>query len=63
MLGRGSAAVTTGGHTVLVEDVEAALAGLPGVLDVAVIGQPHPRFGSRSSRPCWSSRTACDGAT
>ncbi|GAA4355176.1 AMP-binding protein [Angustibacter luteus] len=45
VLGRGSAAVTTGGHTVLVEDVEAALAALPGVLDVAVTGQPHPRFG------------------
>lgn len=45
VLGRGDAAVTTGGHTVVVEEVEAALAKHPGVLDVAVLGSPHPRLG------------------
>jgi long-chain acyl-CoA synthetase len=43
--GRGDSAVTTGGHTVLVEDVEAVLSGLPGVLEVAVIGIGHLRLG------------------
>lgn len=45
ILGRGNAVVTVGGRTVIVEDVEAALAGIPGIVDVAVIGLPHPRFG------------------
>lgn len=45
ILGRGNAAVTVGGRTVIVEDVEAALVGIPGILDAAVIGLPHPRFG------------------
>lgn len=45
ILGRGNAAVTVGGRTVIVEDVEAALAGIPGILEVAVIGLPHPRLG------------------
>lgn len=43
--GRGNAAITTGGATVIAEDVEAALVGLPGVAAVAVIGLPHIRFG------------------
>lgn len=43
--GRGDAAITTGGHTVLAEDVEARLGGLPGVAAVAVVGEPHERFG------------------
>ncbi len=43
--GRGHTAVTTGGHTVLVEDVEAALAAIPGVRAVAVVGVPHARLG------------------
>jgi hypothetical protein len=43
--GRGDSAITTGGFTVLVEDVEAALAALPGVRAVAVVGMPHPRLG------------------
>lgn len=43
--GRGDAAITTAGHTVLAEDVEAALAGIPGVVAAAVVGLPHPRFG------------------
>jgi acyl-CoA synthetase (AMP-forming)/AMP-acid ligase II len=47
VLGRGSAAVTTGGHTVLVEDVERALAAVPGVLDVAVLGLPHAALGEQ----------------
>lgn len=43
--GRGDAAVTVGGATVLVEDVEAALCSVPGVAAAAAIGLPHPRLG------------------
>jgi acyl-CoA synthetase (AMP-forming)/AMP-acid ligase II len=45
ILGRGDAAVTSGGHTVLVEEVEQLLRGVQGVADVAVLGVPHPRLG------------------
>ena len=45
VLGRGSTAVTSGGHTVLVEDVERLLRGVPGVDEIAVLGMPHPRLG------------------
>jgi long-chain acyl-CoA synthetase len=44
--GRGDdAAVSTGGHTVVVEEVEQAVAALVGVRDVAVLGLPHERLG------------------
>ncbi len=43
--GRGETAVTTGGFTVLVEEVEAALELLAGVRAAAVVGVPHPRLG------------------
>jgi len=43
--GRGDAAITTGGATVVVEDVEAALLTVPGIAAVAVVGVPHPRLG------------------
>lgn len=43
--GRGDAAITTGGATVVVEDVEQALQSVPGVAAVAVVGVPHPRLG------------------
>lgn len=42
--GRGDV-VTTGGTTVRVGDVTAALRAAPGVLDCAVLGQPHDRLG------------------
>lgn len=45
VLGRGDAAVTTGGHTVLVEDVEAILQMLPGIREAAVVGTAHERLG------------------
>ena len=45
VLGRGDRAVTSGGHTVVVEEVERLLRGLPGVDEVAVFGVPHPRLG------------------
>lgn len=45
VLGRGNSAVTSGGHTVVVEEVERLLRGLPGVEEVAVLGVPHPRLG------------------
>ena len=44
--GRGDAAIQTGGATVVPEDVEAVLRGVPGVTDVVVIGSPHPRLGA-----------------
>lgn len=43
--GRSDAAISTGGSTVIAEDVEAVLQGLPGVRAAAVIGAPHPRLG------------------
>ena len=45
ILGRGDSAVTSGGHTVVVEDVERLLRGLPGVDEIAVLGVHHPRLG------------------
>jgi long-chain acyl-CoA synthetase len=45
ILGRGNSVVTSGGHTVVVEDVERLLRGLPDVDEVAVLGLPHPRLG------------------
>ena len=45
VVGRGETAVTTGGATVLVEEVEAVLRRLPGVADVVVVGTPHPALG------------------
>ena len=43
--GRAEGAVTTGGSTVLVEEVEAFVGALPGVREVAVAGWPHARLG------------------
>jgi long-chain acyl-CoA synthetase len=43
--GRGNSAVTSGGHTVVVEEVERLLQALPGVDEVAVLGVAHPRLG------------------
>lgn len=43
--GRGDAAITTSGATVLAEDIEASLLELPGVRAVAVVGIPHERLG------------------
>jgi acyl-CoA synthetase (AMP-forming)/AMP-acid ligase II len=45
VLGRGDAAVTTGGNTVLVGEVESVLQQVPGVRFVVVLGTPHPRLG------------------
>ena len=46
LLGRGTTAVTTGGSTVVVEEVEAFLRTRPGVRDAAVVGVPHDRLGA-----------------
>jgi len=45
ILGRGDSAITTGGFTVLAEDVEAVLERLNGVRAATVLGLPHPRLG------------------
>lgn len=47
ILGRGDAAITTAGQTVLAEDVEARLAELPGIAAAAVLGEPHDLLGER----------------
>lgn len=43
--GRGDSAVVTGGHTVVVEEVEAVIVAVPGVVEVAVVGLPHAVLG------------------
>jgi long-chain acyl-CoA synthetase len=45
VLGRGNGAVTSGGHTVVVEEVERLLRELPGVDEIAVLGMPHAQLG------------------
>lgn len=47
VLGRADDAILTGGLTVLPQVVEAALAGCPGVGEVAVFGLPDDRLGRR----------------
>lgn len=47
VLGRGDAAITTAGATVLAEQVEGRLAALPGVSAAAVVGEPHDLLGER----------------
>ena len=43
--GRADSAITCGGETVLAQDVEAVLEGLPGVRGAIVVGLGHPRLG------------------
>ncbi|GAA2756600.1 class I adenylate-forming enzyme family protein [Actinopolymorpha rutila] len=43
--GRGDAAITTGGATVVAEAVEHVLRQVPGVAEVACVGTPHDRLG------------------
>jgi long-chain acyl-CoA synthetase len=45
--GRGDEAVDVGGHMVPVDDVESVLRDVPGVLEVACVGEPHARLGHR----------------
>jgi long-chain acyl-CoA synthetase len=45
--GRGEHALSVGGATVLVGDVERVLGVVEGVLEVACLGEPHPRLGER----------------
>jgi long-chain acyl-CoA synthetase len=47
VLGRGDAAIDVGGHTVPVDDVEAVLRAVPGVLEVACVGERHAHLGNR----------------
>ena len=37
--------IISGGENVYPAEVEAALAGLPGAAEIAVVGRPHPRWG------------------
>lgn len=43
--GRGDAAITVGGHTVVIDDVETILREAAGSDEVAVVGVPHPDLG------------------
>jgi malonyl-CoA/methylmalonyl-CoA synthetase len=45
IVGRGKDLIITGGFNVYPREVEAELDGLPGVLESAVVGLPHPDFG------------------
>ncbi|KQZ08667.1 hypothetical protein ASD23_09745 [Agromyces sp. Root1464] len=47
IVGRGDAAITTAGATVLAEDLEARLLALPGVVAAVVLGEPHDLLGER----------------
>ena len=47
ILGRGDAAITTAGTTVLAERIESVLVDLPGVDAAGVIGEPHELLGER----------------
>jgi acyl-coenzyme A synthetase/AMP-(fatty) acid ligase len=47
ILGRGDAAITTAGATVIAERIEGVLAGLPGVAAAAVVGEPNELLGER----------------
>lgn len=58
ILGRGDTAVTVGGRTVAVQDIEAALAGIPGVLEAAALGVPHSRLGQQLAAVVVLSATA-----
>ncbi len=46
VLGRGTGAISTGGHTVLVQEVESTLLTVPGLEEVVVVGYPDPRLGA-----------------
>ena len=45
--GRADDVINTGGHKVVPGEVAAALAGCPGVREVAVVGQYDPEWGER----------------
>jgi long-chain acyl-CoA synthetase len=45
ILGRGGRTAGVGGHTVLLADVEAELAGVEGVAELLCLAVPHPRLG------------------
>jgi acyl-CoA synthetase (AMP-forming)/AMP-acid ligase II len=45
VLGRADDLVISGGYNIHPGEVERALAGMPGILDIAVVGLPHPRWG------------------
>lgn len=62
VLGRGDAAITTAGATVLAEHVEAVLTALPGVAAAAVVGEPHELLGERVVAVVELSGLATDGA-
>ena len=45
LLGRDSVTINSGGEKIFAEEVEAAIAGYPGVVDVVVAGRPSERWG------------------
>ena len=46
LLGRDSVTINSGGEKIFAEEVEAALAGHPDVMDVVVCGRPSERWGN-----------------
>ena len=47
VLGRGASTITTGGHKVQAEEIEACVRSHPAIADVVVVGLPDERFGQR----------------
>ncbi|MFB6609497.1 long-chain fatty acid--CoA ligase [Agromyces sp. NPDC056379] len=47
IIGRGDAAITTAGTTVLAEDLEARIIALPGVVAAVALAEPHELLGER----------------
>lgn len=47
LLGRGSGSINSGGEKIFPEEVEAALMQHAGVVDAAVVGTPHERWGQQ----------------
>ena len=58
IVGRKRDVIRTGGETVVPAEVEAVLAGAPGVAEVAVVGVPDEHWGERCARSSWRSPAA-----
>jgi malonyl-CoA/methylmalonyl-CoA synthetase len=52
--GRARELIISGGFNVYPREVEEAIASLPGVREVAVVGLPDPDLGERVAQPSWS---------
>ena len=58
IVGRGKDLIITGGFNVYPKEIEAEIDALPGVVESAVIGVPHPDFGEGVTAVVVKDRTA-----